>query len=634
MQASALCVGTVAYAMGGAWGGQLAVTALAGLAAIGLTLKAGCAAKACGDAEAAVMQALRAVPELSAKDLQQARAALRERLPTAHIDPRELAAHAGTEDFDGAVTGWLLSQLVYDRANPAVTQILTHALRAGFAACRAEPEFRANLTLEVVLHAARQSGILAEAVGRVETKISDLPAQFVALLREQGLIGPAGTGVSTKDLRELAAKFGVTDALSVADLLQTLAGKAEEYASYRAQIERIDERVAGLGNLKAAAREAAGRLDFAEVEAMLARVDQVETEIAAETKELRAANALLQGRAEDAYTHLCAAADSFAGIDPEEPARRRVAYWRRIYDHGLRYGGPGLALSVRMLQAAIASLNPATQPDWWAKAQNRLAIALRNQGSRTGGADGAALLARAITAYRAALAVYTQAEHPVGWAMAQNNLGIALSNQGIRTGGADGATLLAQAVTAFRAALTAFTQAEYPVDWAMAQNNLGRALRSEGILLGGADWAALLAEAVKAYQAAMTVFTEADHPVHWAMTKNNIGAALTTQGSGTSGVEGAALLADAVAACRAALTVQTQVEHPVHWATTQETMALAELARAHHDSTTASAPHLAAALEHVTAALRVYDPVHMPYDYGTATALRDEILAAQQTLKS
>ena len=72
----------------------------------------------------------------------------------------------------------------------------------------------------------------------------------------------------------------------------------------------------GLGNLKAAAKDAAERLDFAEVEALLARVDEVETEIAAQTKELRADNALLQGKIDAAYAHLSAAADSFQGLDP------------------------------------------------------------------------------------------------------------------------------------------------------------------------------------------------------------------------------------------------------------------------------------------------------------------------------
>jgi hypothetical protein len=53
-----------------------------------------------------------------------------------------------------------------------------------------------------------------------------------------------------------------------------------------------------------------------------------------------------------------------------------------------------------------------------------LAIALRNQGSRTGGAAGAALLGQAGEAYRAALEVTTRADHPVDWALTQENMAL------------------------------------------------------------------------------------------------------------------------------------------------------------------------------------------------------------------
>jgi hypothetical protein len=111
------------------------------------------------------------------------------------------------------------------------------------------------------------------------------------------------------------------------------------------------------------------------------------------------------------------------------------------------------------------------------------------------------------------------------------------------------------------------------------------------------------------------------------MTTQNLAGALQQQGSRTGGAAGAALLGQAVDACRAALKVRTRTDHPVQWAMTQENMALLERARAAHDTCTNPAPHLRAALDHVTAALTVYDPDHMPYDYGTATRLRDGLLA-------
>ncbi len=77
-----------------------------------------------------------------------------------------------------------------------------------------------------------------------------------------------------------------------------------------------------------------------------------------------------------------------------------------------------------------------------------------------------------MTAYRNALEVYTRDALPQDWAMTQNNLGTALSEQGIRTGGPEGAGLLAEAVTAYRNALEVYTRDALPQDWAMTQSNL------------------------------------------------------------------------------------------------------------------------------------------------------------------
>ncbi|MGF1508393.1 MAG: hypothetical protein ACFB9M_02700 [Myxococcota bacterium] len=114
-------------------------------------------------------------------------------------------------------------------------------------------------------------------------------------------------------------------------------------------------------------------------------------------------------------------------------------------------------------------------PDWFDVQfpyQNNLGNALREQGIRTGGAEGAGLLAEAVTAYRNALEVRTRAALPQDWATTQNNLGNALSEQGIRTGGPEGAGLLAEAVTAYRNALEVYTRDALPQDWAMTQSNL------------------------------------------------------------------------------------------------------------------------------------------------------------------
>jgi len=84
-------------------------------------------------------------------------------------------------------------------------------------------------------------------------------------------------------------------------------------------------------------------------------------------------------------------------------------------------------------------------------------------------------LAEAVTAYRNALQVYTRDELPQQWAMTQNNLGAALSDQGTRTSGERGQALLAEAVNAFNLALEIRTYETLPPQWAQTKYNLGQA---------------------------------------------------------------------------------------------------------------------------------------------------------------
>ena len=401
---------------------------------------------------------------------------------------------------------------------------------------------------------------------RLGGKLDDLGARLDAI-----------EGQSRDTLEAMALRFGdpAPEERVLADLKAFLIEKAKDYRALRAEVAAIDDGLKRLSNLKAAAKDAIDRGDLEEVETLLARVQEVELDEAAQSAELRADNALLRGRVDQAFALLSAAADSYAGIDSLEVADRRDTYRGRLYRHGLRYGGPGLALSARMIRAALNSLEMEDDPPLWAKMQNNLAITLRSQGERTAGPAGADLLGAAVAAYRAALRVRTEADHPVDWATTMQNLAIALKTQGARTAGPAGADLLGEAVAAFRAALR--------------------------------------------------VFTEADHPVAWATTMQNLAIALATQGERTAGPAGADLLAEAVAACRAALRVFTEADHPVDWAMTQQNMAVAERARADHDSCTDPRPHLEAALGHVEAALTVFDPEHMPYDHDKATELRDDL---------
>ncbi len=443
---------------------------------------------------------------------------------------------------------------------------------------------------------------LCDALGLSRAQISALKSQasnarqqdnseIAELIAQLGSLETAFSDLrrlSRDQLELLASRFGILAPhdRSDGDLRGLLTDKATEYRALKAQIDALLAKFPQLGNVVAEAR---ARLDDGDTEGVHQMVRDARRvlhdahlreglEQDAELVELDAAALLLDNRVDEAFAQLTAAADSFAGIDPLEPAQRRVTYAEPLYQHGLRYGGPGLAPAARMLREALARTDRTAQPQLWAYAQNNLANALQKQGSRTAGSEGAALLEQAVGAYRAALEVYTRQAQPLHWAMAQNNLANALAIQGIRTAGPEGTALLDGAVKAYRSALEVRTRQAHPLDWAMTQNNLANALRNQGIRTAGPKGAALLDQAVKAYRLALEVHTRQAHLLDWAMT--------------------------------------------------QENLALAHQVFARHDTCTDAIPPLRAALEHVNAALEVFDPVHLPYDHGTATALRERILAA------
>lgn len=678
--ATSLCVACLSLTWTPAAIGSAAVPLL-GLIALGQRLWDKCPERAAAKAINEVLDGMRAA-HIPARDIDAAVTALGS-LPSAMtLNAKALSdAAKAPAGLNATLTATLMRHLPESLGYDTRSLIET-ALTSGFNACSKNPDFKKTLTKSLILETARDVGLVLAGLERVETKLDALPQQLLALLREQGIVSSAATGVSLDDLRALASKFGDTGGTTPGDMIQFLDHKAQEYHAYRAQIDTIDARTVGLGNLKAAAKDAAARLDFDEVETLLARIDEVETEIAAETKELRADNALLRGRVDQAFTLFSAAANSFAALDPLAPARRRLGYAARLLQHGRRYGGSGLALAARMNTDTLRHIDRAAAPELWAKSQNNLAAALFEQSTHIGGAQSAVLLAQAAEALTAALLVRTRTAYPEDWADTQNNLGVVLQAHGLRTDGAEGEALLKQAVAAFDAALEVHTRATHPVDWAITQNNLANALRNQGIRTDETMALALLAQAVQAYRTVLEVHTRADHPLAWAETQNNLAIALTDQGSRTPGTEGAALLAEAGQAYRAALEVFTRVEyplawamilnnlaavlanqgdrtrgeegrtllaqaaaafgetlavrtradHPVQWAETQENLAILEQSRSRHDGCTDPHPHLLAAVGHVEAALQVFDPEHMAFSHHKATELRARLLTQLRAL--
>jgi transcriptional regulator with XRE-family HTH domain len=443
--------------------------------------------------------------------------------------------------------------------------------------------------------------------------------------------------VLTRDeLELLASRFELDKphAASDAALKQFLTDKAVEYRAYRAQIESIDSRTAGLGNLKSAARDAAERLDFAEVEAMLSRVDQVETEIAAETKELRAANFLLQGRVDDAYQCYAAAAAGFVSVDPLEAARRRANYAISLCEHGLRFGGTGISYAIDLCEASLVDLSATTTPEMWAATQNNLAIALRNQAAREQGAARTTLLSRSDTAFEAALSVYAKGDKTVDWAKTQSNLAVALRDQASRKQGAAAATLLSRATAIYELVLTVQTKADHPLEWAATKNNLANALSDQAKREHGAASTDLLFRAAEAYEEALTVRTKADHPLQWALTQNNLAITLRHQAARDKSTAGNAIISRAVAAYEAVLSVRTKSEHPLHWAVTQSNLANALCDQAAREKGTTGITLLSRAVAAYNATLTVHTKTDHPLDWARiqnnlANALCDQAAREQ-----
>lgn len=367
-------------------------------------------------------------------------------------------------------------------------------------------------------------GVTSQRIRALKAEASDRKSvtddEIAALRAEKGSLQQALSdlqSLSREQLETLADRFEMPEAGDSSDvaLLDFLSNKAEDYRALRAEIDSIDDRVRALSNLKGSALAAydAGNLD--EVDLLLDRVMEIAKEESARAAEIKADAALLRGRHDRALALLTDAADSFAVLDPLEPARRRMTYGKTMYNHGLRYGGPGLRFAASLWSTCAEIATRAGDVVRAAGAKCNLGLALQNQGTRTGGAEGAALLAEAVTSYRDALEVYTRDAHPVHWATTQNNLAIALQEQGTRTGGSEGAALLAEAVTTYRAALEVYNREAHPVDGAMTQENLALAELARADHDSCTDPLPLLRAALDHVTAALEVFDPEHMPYNF-----------------------------------------------------------------------------------------------------------------------
>ena len=231
----------------------------------------------------------------------------------------------------------------------------------------------------------------------------------------------------------LALRFGHEgpESVPLRDLKTFLISKAQDLKDLEAQISALPDPSGRIANVKAAAVEAIERNDLDEASQLVADALEIQHEVTMETLkqhaelvEVQARIALTRNDAQEAYRLYLNIVESFLSLDKDAFIDRCLAYQNPLYQHALRYGGQGLALSADLLTRALAHLSEADQPELWAKAQNNLGLALTEQGRRLSGAEGANLLVQAVTAYKAALSVWTEEAHPLDWARTQENLAI------------------------------------------------------------------------------------------------------------------------------------------------------------------------------------------------------------------
>ena len=289
-----------------------------------------------------------------------------------------------------------------------------------------------NLATEALNDPTRKSEISRIENGKINPRertiqrlnsVLKISEAEMATIRQSGLT-PAALddigGLTRDELELLATRFEIEGARDHADakLRVLLTEKAKDYRALRAEIDELKSLSPRLANMHAAAIDALDHFKVEEAEALLADAREIVTEqlrepleMNAQIMEAQATAALLRGSADAAFTLYDAIANSFTPLAARIPITRRTTYAEKLYDHGVRFGGTGLAHSITLWTKARDACD--AQSLDWDVPQNTLATALIAQARRTEGAESNALLDEAISAYRADLQVNTREDHPV-----------------------------------------------------------------------------------------------------------------------------------------------------------------------------------------------------------------------------
>lgn len=330
---------------------------------------------------------------------------------------------------------------------------------------------------------------------------------------------------SRDQLEALAVRFEISDAFKLTnDQLRTmLEEKAAEYRSYRERLMLLDDRQEEITIAKGSANVAADRMDFEQAEHHLQIADKLQTMLAVETKEVRAAHALMRGLVSDAYSIFVSAAESLREADLREMALRRDKYCQQMFRYGLKYGGNALQFALELQKPGVVALEDTAWRNEWAKVLSNQATIMASLAGQSKDARSKELLNDAIAAYKRLLEHYTVENMIEQCAMTQQNLAGALYQLSEKQSDFDERIkLLEESIDLVKQALTIRVEDEVPEEWAMTVQNLSVALRELGCLTGGERGKLFLHESADLARAALTVRTQTKDFYNWALTKENL----------------------------------------------------------------------------------------------------------------
>ena len=629
-----IAVGVAAFATGTATGIGKVMVGVAVIGAIGAQLWTSCANRACRRAVEQVIKDMRGRPGITDAAITRAMEIARDNRATIALDPAALAKTAKAGNFPDHATTLILDALPFGPGDYDARSLLEIALRRAIGICSENDTFDSRFKRQLLIEAAADHGVMLtlleeirEGQERVETKINNM-AEAVDEI-----------ATANRDLLEaLAARFRIEGAfdLPTATLRAELEKRAEDYRRVLKEISDLKGTSERVDNIHAAAMEAMENYRLEEAKQLLRDARTILREeklrpVLEQNAKLMVAEAeveLLDHNVDAAYTLLSAVADSFAAIDPLEPARKRMEFEQPLFDYGLRYGGQGFIRAADMSRVAMSLLMVAADRSVVADLQSNLATTLRNQAARTPGREGIILLEQAVEACSSALAYYKRDDHPGEWARLKQNLALTLETLGSRKGGDQGDLLLRQAIDLYRQALTIRTRANDPVEWARTTHNLCIAKRNFALRHDSVVRATLLQEAIDGCRAVLEVFQKDSHPTEWGLVMQNLGNALYEKATVTSGPTGDELLGSAIQTYEAVSQVRKPTEQPIYWAMTQVGLSKARFAAANRAAYDDSRTHLHAASMSIDEAIGIFERHGAHLQRKEAAELRARITVA------